>query len=298
MKTSQKMNKWHILLVVLVSLGSGVAYKLMGEPEAQHTNGGARSSQFGSVQKGDLLQRVTIAGILVPQRRTVIMAPFNGYVKKIFVRVGDIVKAGDPLVSVVQSLNSGEDTYPMRAPFPGRVVGIQKTEGENVKQNDEKEFILKIDDMSQVFIEADIPEMDRVKIVKGQEAIVKVTAILDRSYKGIVRDMDLSARETERWSRASQVEFPMRVEITDSDTKLYSGMTAIIDIITAKRENVFMLRHEYLRKKGEEYFVTLKSGERRNVKVGIQNEEVFEIVSGLTEKDKVRLVDFLSLVSE
>src|SRR5688572_13037930 len=67
----------------------------------------------GLVSKGDLVQRVTIGGIITPNRKTIIAAPYNGYVRKIYVQVGQQVKPGDPIVSVAQSLTgSGEDIFP------------------------------------------------------------------------------------------------------------------------------------------------------------------------------------------
>ncbi len=55
---------------------------------------GSRSPQkdgFGTVVREDLIQRVTIAGEIAPLRKTIITAPYNGYVKKLFVKVGDVV---------------------------------------------------------------------------------------------------------------------------------------------------------------------------------------------------------------
>ncbi|MEK6554434.1 MAG: HlyD family efflux transporter periplasmic adaptor subunit [Bdellovibrionota bacterium] len=286
----RKINFKHILVIAVIFLMAGFFYKKSPSVSSD--------TKIGSVTKGDLIQRVTIAGVVVPQRRTVIVAPFNGYVKKIFVKVGDIVKAGDPLVSVVQTLQSSEDVFPMRAPFPGKVVAIQKTEGENVKADDTKEFILKIDDMSHVFVEANAAEIDRVKIAIDQEAIVKASAILSRAYKGVIRNLDLSAKETERWSRSSQVEFPIRLEVVDPDDQLYSGMSVVMDIVTAKKEKVLLLRHEFIRKDADKYYVILQSGKRKDIEVGLQNEEAFEITSGVSEGEKIRQVDFSSIISE
>src|SRR5690348_13315522 len=71
------------------------------------------SSNVGTVSRGDLTQRVTISGTITPNHKTVIATPYNGYIRKMFVQVGEQVKSGDPIVSVAQSLRgSGEDVYP------------------------------------------------------------------------------------------------------------------------------------------------------------------------------------------
>jgi multidrug efflux pump subunit AcrA (membrane-fusion protein) len=259
------------------------------------TRGTKEQKMIGEVIRKDLLQRTTFAGIVTPLKKTVITAPYNGYVKKLYVNVGDKVKQGDPLVSVVQSLQSGDNSFPLRSPLNGIVVQVEKFEGEYAKEGDPKDFILRIDDTSKIFVSANAPEIDRVKIKSGQEAIIKASAILSRSYKGIIREMSLAAREKDSWSRSQVVEFPVRIEITERDEHLKAGMSVVIDVITGKKEKVLTLRHEFIRRENETYFVILGSGERREIKVGMQNEEVFEVVSGLQEGDKTRQVDFSEL---
>jgi hypothetical protein len=59
---------------------------------------------------------------------------------------------------------------------------------------------------------------------------------------------------------------------------------------------VLTLGHEFIQKENENYFVILKNGDRQNIKVGIQNESVFEILEGLNEEQEVQQVDFLKLI--
>lgn len=252
---------------------------------------------FGTVIRQDIMQRVTIAGSVTPLKKTIITAPYNGYVKKLFVKVGDKVKQGDPIVSVVQSLQAGDNSFPLRSPLTGTVVQIEKSEGEFVREGDPKEFILRIDDASKLYVMANAPEIDRVKVKAGQDAVIKVSAILSRKYKGVIRELSLAAREKDQWNRSQVVEFPIRIEITDGDDMIKSGMSAVMDIITSKKENVLTLRHEFIRRDNEKYFVVLNSGKRKDIQVGIQNEDGFEIVSGLDEGEKIKQIDFSDLNS-
>ncbi|MBK7963351.1 MAG: hypothetical protein IPK04_20470 [Bdellovibrionales bacterium] len=57
------------------------------------------------------------------------------------------------------------------------------------------------------------------------------------------------------------------------------------------------LRHEFVRRENEKYFVVLASGERRDIQVGTQNEEGFEVISGLQEGEKIKQVDFSQMNS-
>lgn len=252
---------------------------------------------IGVVKRQDFIQRVTFAGVVVPFRKTIVTAPYNGYVSKLFVSVGDPVKAGDPIVSVVQSLQSGDSPFPLRSPLNGVVVQVERSEGEYVREGDYKEFILRIDDTSRLFVVANAPEMDRVKLRFGQEAVIRASAIIDRKYKGLIRELSLAARDKESEANSQVVDFPIKIEITDGDEMIKPGMSVVIDVITARKENVLSLRHEFIRRDNDHYFVVLQSGDRQNIEVGIQNEEGFEILSGLSEGQKIRQVNFSELNS-
>lgn len=253
--------------------------------------------RIGKVEKKDLIQRVTIAGTISPLKKTIIPAPYNGYVRKLYVKIGDKVKIGDPLVSISQSLQSGDNVFPLRSPLDGTVVQVTKSEGEFVKEGDPKEFILRIDDTSKLFVLANAPEIDRVKIKTGQEVIIRASAILNKKFKGIIRELSLAAIEKDQWTRSQVVEFPIKIEITSSDETLKPGMSVVIDVITAKKENIITLPHEFIHNDNDKYFVITESGVRKDIQVGVQNEERFEVISGLKEGEKIKQVDFAELDS-
>jgi multidrug efflux pump subunit AcrA (membrane-fusion protein) len=283
-------------IFILLGLGLGVYFYI--SQKAEKTTQQVLNLDSMTVQKATLLQRITIAGTVQPARKSFITASYKGYVQKLFVKLGDSVKAGDPIASVATSLTTNEQVFPLRSPISGKIVQLPKTDGEFVKEADPTDFIARIDDMSQLFVSANTPEMERTKIQVGQEAVVKASPILDRTYKGIVRQVSLSANETDKWQRSSVVEYPIRLELVDFDDQIKPGMSVLIDIIAQKRENVLVLRHEYIQRDKDQFVVTLASGERRNVKLGLQNEEGAEIMEGLKVGDKVRKVDFSALAGD
>lgn len=260
------------------------------------TNKSSRRSVnlIGQVEKGDLIQRVTIAGSISPKRTTNIAAPYTGYVKKLYVDVGSTVQIGTPIVSVSQSLLASQPVFPMQSPIKGVVVQINKSEGEFVKEGDANGFILRIDDPSQYIIKAETPEIDRIKVKVGQKAVIKVNAINGKTYEGVIRTIAKAPTVKDAW-RSSTVEYTTVVEILNPDELIHSGMTTLIDLIVAQKEKVLTLRHEYIQKDKQGYFVILSNGTRKDIQVGLQNEDAFEIVSGLSEGESVKAVDFASL---
>ncbi|MEY4615485.1 MAG: hypothetical protein RJB66_445 [Pseudomonadota bacterium] len=249
------------------------------------------ANSTGLVEKKDLIQRVTIAGFIEPLRTTTIAAPYTGYIKKLYINVGDPVKVGTSLVSVTQSLLGTQEVYPMRSPINGIIVQINKSEGEFVRDGDIKDFILRIDDPSQYIIKAQTPEIDRIKLRVGQNAIIKVNAINGKTYKGVIRSI-AQAPSVKDSRNSSTVEYSTIVDILDADELIRTGMSTLIDLIVEKKEKALTLRHEFIQRDKNGFFVTKANGDRQNITVGIQNEEAFEILSGLNEGDSVKAVDF------
>lgn len=285
-------NKWLLGAGLILLLLTG--YWIFGA----HSGGAqARARIQGKVERGELIQRSTIAGTVTPLRKTVITAPYAGYVRKVYIKLGDKIKAGDPVASVSPTLVSGESVFPLRSPFNGKVVQVNKSEGEYVKLSDSVDFIARIDDLSRMYVDANVPELDRVKMKVGLEAIIRASAILDKTYKGVVQELTFAAREQDRYGRTTAVEFPMRLEILDFDEMIQPGMSVIVDIITLKKDNVLRLRHEFIGKDKDNYFLTLADGTKKSIKIGAQNEEYTEILDPEAEGLTVQKVDF-STVNE
>jgi cobalt-zinc-cadmium efflux system membrane fusion protein len=255
--------------------------------------------KIGKVERGDVVQRVTIAGSVTPDHKTLISAPYSAYVNKLYVQVGQHVKVGDPVVSLTQSLNGEhEDVHPMRAPFEGTVVQVLRVEGEYIditnSGSTNGNSIVMIEDLRQLHIDANAPELDVQKLKVGQQAVIKASSILTRSYQGKIKNIALAAKEQQNWDK-SRVEFSVLIDVLDADPQLEPGMSVICDIIANKASGVLFLPDEFIQKDKDKYFVTDENGVSKPITVGIQNEEAFEIKSGVSEGDHVRETDFLAI---
>lgn len=279
---------WVVIVGILAALVFYVSKRMMNKADTPVV-------VLGVVKRADLEQRITFAGVIASQRRTLITGPYNGYVKSLFVKIGDRVNIGDPLVSIAASLDSFEPVHPLRAPFAGIVTLIRKSQGEFVKEGDATDYVLRIDDISKYFVEAKVPEIDRLKVAIGQQAIIKVAAISHQPLHGVVKKLSLAPEEKGigfTFGGKSQVEYQAFIEVTDNDDRIKPGMSAIIDVIAASKKQVLTLGHEFVLEEEGKFFVTLSDGSKREVKIGLRNDEAAEIIEGLSEGNEVRQIEF------
>lgn len=281
------LNKNRILLFLVIGLSVALAVVLV-----QKRDDVAPGVRLGRVKRGDVIQRVTVSGQVRPLRHTAFVAPYAGYVSKIYVKVGQKIQQNDPIVSIKTSLQSPEPVFPLRAPFAGTVVDVAKMEGEYVNEKDAKDVIVRVDDLSKYFVIARAPELDATRIKKGMEVEVRVSAIDSGVMKGIVRDIDLSAQDADGW-KSQQSTFNVRVEIVRPPEGLHSGQSAILDIVTNKLANVLYVEHEFVNQEGDKHYLILKNGKRIPVEVGRQSDLSMEIKSGVLEGQEVQQIDFL-----
>ncbi len=273
------------ILIVLLALG-GSWLLTRKNARQRHTT--------GLVKRGNLIQRVTIAGKVFPKKTSSIAPPYNGYIRKIFVKIGSRVKEGAPLVSITQSLNSnGEEIFPIRAPFDGIVVSVDKSEGEYVETGKMGNQIVRVDDLTALGVQGDLSEIDVPKVRVGLPVLIRVSAIGDRTYDGVIREIAIASKLPDTSGRSGdRVDFPVKIQVTNPDARMMPGMSVSVDIISDRRENVLTIGHEYIEREGDGYFSTVRNSGRRKIKLGLQTDEAFEVTEGLKEGDEVETIDF------
>ena len=214
--------------------------------------------------------------------RTNIYAPMSGTISKLDVELGE------------------------------RVVGTQQMAGTE---------ILRVANLNNMEVEVDVNENDIVKVQIGDSTIVEVDAYLKKEFKGLVTEI---ANSADGILTADQVtNFKVKVRILEESYKdlvegkpehfspFRPGMTATVDIITNKQENIIGVpissiviktdtsstkkmgsKKDQITSDDEEKFecVFVKVGDEaklRVVKTGIQDNSNIEVVTGLNEDDEV-----------
>ena len=250
-----------------------------------------------TVTRMDLNEKISIVGNVEPEKKTIITAPFDGYVQRMYVKIGDKVKKNAPIVSLRETLQSFNQVYyPIRVPFSGTVVQVLKEEGEFVTKNNVEDYLVRIDKLDNLYIEFDIPELYRLKIKPGQKAIIKISTILNKQYRGVIESVSLSAKHQVSWRENDNIEFESKAKILDIDENIHPGMSAVIDIISAEKKQALVLPNEFISRKNNTFFVVMENNQKRDIRVGIQNESYFEITDGLQEGDKVKQMDSIDIL--
>ncbi|MEM9243080.1 MAG: efflux RND transporter periplasmic adaptor subunit [Pseudomonadota bacterium] len=286
-----------LCLIVIIAVAAFVYIKYW---RSQHNT---VNNNLYTVAYGNISETVSASGTVAPQREAVINAFYDGYVKKIYVKTGQHVKAGDPLVSVVESLQAGQQVFPMIAPYAGQVMIINKNEGEDVLKTTTSDatntdYIMKIADLSHYYVDAKVPEMNIAQIKKGQQVTIKVISIANKTYKGVV-DIIASAPMPQQNSFASQqVLYPVHIRIENPDHALRIGMSAVADIAISHKNHVLLLPHDFLHEHHNSYYVVLKDGKTVPVTTGLQNSSEVEITKGLTAGQQVRRINFFNAAAD
>lgn len=200
-----------------------------------------------------------------------------------------------------------------------RVVGTQQMTGTE---------ILRVANLNNMEVEVDVTENDIVKVKIGDETEIEVDAYQKRKFKGEVTSISNSASSDA--ATADQVtNFKVKVRIlkesyadmTEGKPESYSpfrpGMTATVDIITTRKENIVAVpisavvvkadttavktdvvkeledkekeKETGKSSKKHECVFVLENGKAvlKPVKTGIQDDTNIEIISGLKKGDKV-----------
>jgi HlyD family secretion protein len=197
------------------------------------------------------------------------------------------------------------------APMSGTVSDLNKEQGEiAIGSQFQEDVILVIADLSEMEAQVDVDENDIVSVEIGQLAEIEVDALQDRKLSGTVTEIANSANLSAQGTSGQKTEFEVTLMITDPTDALRPGMTASANILTKTNENalsvpiqsVAIRTVDQLMQEGEtredaEARYTADDGGfveivfcieddravARQVKTGIQSDDLIEIIEGLEE---------------
>jgi HlyD family secretion protein len=176
------------------------------------------------------------------------------------------------------------------APFDGTVTEVDVLPGDMVSAG---HTAFRVDDLSDLFIDLQVSEIDIHQIQVGQPVTITLDAVLDSVYHGEVTQLGLIGSNNQ-----GAVYFTVTIRILDPDKSVLPGMTAVADIQVAQLDNVLQLPNRAIQDDNGKHFVYLveKSGDTENLKqiyvqIGVSSDTASEIISTeLKAGDQVSIV--------
>lgn len=185
----------------------------------------------------------------------------------------------------------------IKAPFAGIVVlnetfmDGQKRKprtGDRVLQN---QPLLYLPDISSMIVKTQVREIDLHKISIGQKCSIRTDAYPDTMFGGEITFLGTLASGRE--GMGGEKYFQLTVALKGENSKLRPGMTARVSILADQVKNCLTIPvHAIFEEGGKKYCYKAlgkKFGKIR-ISVGRQNEDMAEIISGITKGDRISLV--------
>lgn len=170
----------------------------------------------------------------------------------------------------------------IRSPINGTVISRTVDVGQTVAASLQAPELFKIaQDLSRIRIEAQVNEADVGAVGDGNPVTFTVDAYPERTFDGRVTQVRLAATELN-----NVVTYTVIIEAANADRRLFPGMTANVQIETAKRDGVLRVANEALRFKPRNGAAGLASHERQRGDRAERNERMLERL-----KDELQLTE-------
>ncbi len=174
------------------------------------------------------------------------------------------------------------------APIDGVVTEVNIEVGERPAA----QAAMIITDMSAYHINVDVDEIDIGRVARGQKVSVSVDAIPDETFEGHVATISPGPAQGDT---SGIVAYEVRVDLDSEDARLLPGMTADATIETQRLASEVVVPNRAVsidRSSGEPVAYVEKIDDQGNprrveVELGLRNETVSQVLSGLEDGDRI-----------
>jgi len=200
--------------------------------------------------------------------------------------LNQIKRRYDNLIAVI-------DEFVIYAPQDGMVIYRRNWDGSKITVGSQistwDNVVATLPDFSVMMSRTYVNEVDISKVKANQKAEMVVDAFPEKKFTGYVTEV---ANIGEQRPNQDARVFEVKIQINESDTILRPAMTTKNTIVTHVEEDVLFVPIEAIHGSNDLTWVYLQSGNRvvkKQVNVGIRNENQIIILNGLDEGDMVLL---------
>ncbi|HMN51653.1 MAG TPA: efflux RND transporter periplasmic adaptor subunit [Xanthobacteraceae bacterium] len=174
------------------------------------------------------------------------------------------------------------------APLPGTIVNQIAFEGQTLNANQTAPIIVRIADLDVMTVWAQVAEADIPRITVGMPVYFTTLGMPDRRFNATVRQI-YPTPETVN----DVILYNVLIDVPNKERELMTNMTAQVFFVLGAVKDAVLVPVQALRpsqRDKDTYFVrVIENGEVKNrrVKVGLQDRNVAEVLSGLKEGESV-----------
>jgi len=127
------------------------------------------------------------------------------------------------------------------APFPGIVTESYPLNGDQVNAGT---VAFRLDDLSSLYVDVEVSEVDINSVTVGQPVTLSFDAILEKDtpYNGVVVEVAQAGTSVQ-----GVVSFKVTVELTDADALVKPGMTAAVNIVVKEIKDEILIPNRAVR---------------------------------------------------
>ena len=157
--------------------------------------------------------------------------------------------------AAVDAAQATVDRIQVTAPFTGTITEVDAQTGDLVSTGDSA---FRIDDLSSIYVDLEVSEVDVASLKVGQKATLEFDAIANKTYTGEVTEISLVGSVSN-----GVVNYPVTVRITDADVNIRPGMTASVSIVIDQADNVLIVPNKAIHTSNGQRTVTVLSSDQQ-----------------------------------
>lgn len=155
-----------------------------------------------------------------------------------------------------------------------------------------KQVIITIPDMNRLIVDVNLPEQYRSKVFPDNKVIITPDSIQTIKLTGKITNIASLPVTLIPWDKNSPKIYQTRVDFTQYDKRVVSGMSVQVEVISRILHDVLFIPTEAVFEEGGNLIVyqkTIRGPEKKVIKIGESNNSYVEIIEGLEEGNEVYL---------
>lgn len=234
------------------------------------------------VALGVIENYVVINGDVLASSQVSVFPAVGGKLAELRCGIGDTVQKGT-VIAAVDPSRPGESyaLSPVLSTVSGTVVQIPVNPGDTVSANT---VIAVVGGLGDLVVETYVPERYASFMRKGLGATVSFAGLGDEQFAARVDELSPVLDPESRTRRIT-------LRFVRQDSRIMPGMFATISLVTHERSSVPVIPRASVINSYGSWFVFVvdeaSTARRREVEPGLENEDYFEIVSGLEPGEQV-----------